>query len=344
MMFDGASAVGMFFVLSGFVLTHPHLAPAPDGHRPRSLFIPTFYLRRIARIWPPWFAAFVVSALARKYFFGAHTTIPPVSEWLHGFWHFKLSASSVLRQCVFQQHNSGQMLIPQDWSLGVELGGSALIPLFLFLVRRSVPGFVGFVIVLMIFHSTGYWYASIALGVWAAKYYHRVESSLRSLSVPLKWTVLSVGVLFYESRVVASHFWEWSDTLEQIVWCLGSIGCVLILAASLSSRRIQARLNLPPVLLLGKISYSVYLLQFILILCLVPPLVRQLNLAGIQQAPLLLPLALLIGVLSTVALSVLMYYAVERPSIELGRWLTKFIQGRMAKRPPMNIRDAGSRK
>ena len=236
------------------------------------------------------------------------------------------------------------MLIPQDWSLGVELRGSALIPLLLFLVRRSLPAFVGFVIVLMIFHSTGYWYASIALGVWAAKYYHRVESSLRSLSVPLKWTILCVGVLFYESRIAASYFWERSEALEEIVWCLGSIGCVLILAASLSSRRIQARLNLPPVLLLGKISYSVYLLQFILILCLMPPLVRQLNLAGMQQAPLLLPLTLIIGVLATGVLSVFMYYAVERPSIELGRWLTKFIQGHMVKTPSKTIHAAGSRK
>ena len=334
MMFDGTSAVTMFFVLSGFVLTHPYLAPAQPGHRPRDLYIPAFYLRRITRIWLPWFGAFALSAFAKRYFFRPWATAPPTTEWLGGFWHSGLPFSSVLRQCAFLLHDSHQLLIPQDWSLGVELKGSALIPLFLFLVRRHIPVLVGMVALLAIFHPSGQWYVSFALGVAAAKYYHRFQSPLRSLSFPWKCAVLAAGLLLYESRLAASWFSDGSRFPEKAVWCIESIGCVFILAATLTSRRIQARLHFPPVLLLGKISYSVYLLQFIVILCLLPPLVHQLNMAGIEQMPLLMALTVGVCVLATVALSVVMYYSVELPSVKLGHWLSKLLQGRLGKPPP----------
>jgi peptidoglycan/LPS O-acetylase OafA/YrhL len=56
----------MFFVLSGFVLSRPYVAAG--GEDPRPIFLPTFYLRRLTRIWLPWFAAFAVSAIARHFF------------------------------------------------------------------------------------------------------------------------------------------------------------------------------------------------------------------------------------------------------------------------------------
>jgi peptidoglycan/LPS O-acetylase OafA/YrhL len=64
---SGAEAVAMFFLLSGYVLSKPfvEIGPAPQ----RKIFLPTFYLRRFIRIWPPWFFAFTASILARKFLF-----------------------------------------------------------------------------------------------------------------------------------------------------------------------------------------------------------------------------------------------------------------------------------
>ena len=47
-MFDGRSAVTMFFVLSGFVLTLGHVS-----HSKRPLYLVPFYARRITRFWLP---------------------------------------------------------------------------------------------------------------------------------------------------------------------------------------------------------------------------------------------------------------------------------------------------
>ena len=135
-----------------------------------------------------------------------------------------------------------------------------------------------------------------------------------------------IEVPLYESRLAASHMWEVTGVIDKIVWCIASIGCVFILAASLSSNRIQSKLNLPIVVFLGKISFSVYLLQFIVILCFLPSFVQALNALTIHQASLLLPLTVGAGLLVTVGIAAITYWTIELPSVQLGRWLTKLIQ------------------
>jgi peptidoglycan/LPS O-acetylase OafA/YrhL len=335
MLVDGRSAVTMFFVLSGFVLAHPYLAPPEEGREVRQLFIPTFYLRRITRIWLPWAFAFGLSLLARRWFFSPVDTVPPISHWLTQFWHAPVSAASVFHQCFFGLHDATQLLLPQDWSLGVELRGSLLIPLFIILVRRSTLALAGLAGLILIFHPTGQYYLSFALGVWAAKYYHRAEL-LRTLGFGIKCLILGVGILLYQNRLLANHYWtneHFTGLIDKIVWCVTSVGCVLILMATLGSRRIQGKLHLPPVLLLGRVSFSVYLLQFIVILCFLPWLIRWLNTAGLHSPPLVMLTTVVLGALATIALAVGMYYAVEVPSMDLGRRLTKLVQRQWVKFP-----------
>lgn len=134
-LFSGKEAVAMFFVLSGYVLAKPYkeTGPAP----PRRIFLPTFYLRRFIRIWPPWFFAFIASIFAKKFLFFHPATEPAISKWLGNFWHAKLTAPDFFRQCLFVLDDWTRQLLNQDWSLGVELKGSALIPLFVICARRK---------------------------------------------------------------------------------------------------------------------------------------------------------------------------------------------------------------
>ena len=87
-----------------------------------------------------------------------------------------------------------------------------------------------------------------------------------------------------------------------------------------------------PLVFLGKISYSVYLLQFIIILCLLPPWLHFLNLAGLERTVWLLPLSLIGSVGMTVGLSALSYRYIEIPCIELGRRLSKKWQATFSKK------------
>jgi peptidoglycan/LPS O-acetylase OafA/YrhL len=100
----------------------------------------------------------------------------------------------------------------------------------------------------------------------------------------------------------------------------------------MSSRRIQLVLQLQPITFLGRISYSVYLLQFIVILCVLPAWVHLLNNIGMQRTCWLLPLTLAASVGVTVGLSAATYRLIEMPCIELGHWSSKTLQARLLKK------------
>jgi len=329
--FDGKAAVAMFFVLSGFVLSRPYLVTV-DGRPPRKVFLPTFYLRRITRIWLPWFFAFCASVVAQRFFFHTPATVPPVTAWFSGFWQAPLNWGNFFRQCIFVLHDGRAQLLNQDWSLGVELKGSALIPLFLLLVsgwRVVVMGLLG--LALMLVFKTGQYYVSFMVGVLIAKHMDLWVRQVRGLSGVGKFFLLMGGFILYETSHVGVDIFGLAK-YWRCLWVGTAAGCGLLLLACLSSRRIQGLLNHSLPVFLGRISYSVYLLQFIVILCVLPPLVRGLNLIGITQPFLLIPLTVAASVLVTIAASVFSFQFVEKPCIALGHKLTTVIQNRLQKK------------
>jgi peptidoglycan/LPS O-acetylase OafA/YrhL len=342
----------MFFVLSGYLLSRPYFISNQPNQLPRKLYPPTFYLRRFTRIWLPWFFAFCLSALAQAFLFRDWATAPVQSDWSRAFWHAPLTFENTLRQCVFMMHDPKVQLIMQDWSLGLELQVSILLPLFIFLgAIGSSWSLLAILILMVVFEPTGS-YCSFILGVLLAKHGDPVVQSLRPRPMSIKIGLLMLGIIFYEGP----HFCDWLqghllyESPHFGDWLRGHAGgglrhfdvgtyfsaatgpgCVLILLSSLSSRRIQAVLHLPPLIFLGRISYSVYLLQFIVILCLLPPWIHLLNSWGIHRTIWLFPLNFIASVSLTVGLSALNYQWIEKPCIELGHGLSKKIQERVGK-------------
>jgi peptidoglycan/LPS O-acetylase OafA/YrhL len=105
-----------------------------------------------------------------------------------------------------------------------------------------------------------------------------------------------------------------------------AFGCAAILISVFSSQTLQRTLNCKPVVFLGRISYSVYLLQFIIILCLLPPLVSLFNQCGLASPFVLFPLTLLASLAATIGAAALMYRFIELPVINFSHWLTRKIQ------------------
>lgn len=326
MAFDGRAAVAMFFVLSGFVLTRPYFVTMA-GLPPRKIFLPSFYLRRLTRIWLPWLAAFGLSAMAQITIFRPCPTVPPTNDWYGWFWQTPLTWGNFFRQCIYNLHAAGTLLLPQDWSLGVELKASAMLPVFIFLAHKLTPwSLFGVAALLVALLPTGHYYASFILGVLLAQQGDNILRWLQPKPFSIKLGLLLAGLALYETNhvgtVVLGH-----PEMVKYFWLGTSLGCALILLASMSSRRIQAALKWSPVMFLGRISYSVYLLQFIVILCLLPWLIHALNALGIQRTLCLLPLSLAGSISMTVVLSALNYRWVEMPCIDLGHRLSKKIQG-----------------
>ena len=327
---DGRAAVAMFFVLSGFVLARPYFVSG-TGTPSRAIYLPTFYLRRLTRIWLPWLFVFGLSALAQVTIFQQWPQSPATNEWFQGFWQTPLTWMSFLRQCVFLEHNAHVQLLVQDWSLGVELKASALLPLFIILARNwSAWSLLPVSALFLALLPTGHYYVSFIMGVLLAQHGDPIVQWLKPKPLAVKASLLLAGLVFYQSNHLGGNLLTHPAGLKGC-WLGTALGCALILLASLSSCRMQATLRLPALLFLGRISYSVYLLQFIVILCLMPPWICDLNKLGIYQTSWLLPLELIGSVGLTVGLSALTYRWVEIPCIDLGHWFSKAWQEKFLK-------------
>ncbi len=238
-----------------------------------------------------------------------------------------------MRQCAFLLHDANRQLLPQDWSLGVELKGSALIPLFLFLAHRQrvVLLFI-LAAILLVFVGTGHYYVSFIIGVLLAQY----GDSLGARFMPTKRSnrigILLIGLLLYHGYglIVGQLFGE-AELARKCGWTITGLGCAIILLSVFNSPTLQKLLNHKAAVWLGRISYSVYLIQFIVILCLLLPLVKILNGWGIHQPAIIMIFSLLVSVSVTVGCAALTYRYIEVPTINWGHRLTKKIQSRFQK-------------
>jgi peptidoglycan/LPS O-acetylase OafA/YrhL len=196
-----------------------------------------------------------------------------------------------------------------------------LLPFFIFLVKgRRAPGLLAVAVLLFIFIPSGINYDSFIIGVLLARFHDSPVGWLRKRSEYIRFGFFFASLLVYQTyQLLGTGNYSWIGT---------SLGSAMILVAGLSSRRLQAFLEKRPLVLLGKISYSVYLLQFITILCVLPAWLHFLNLLDLRQIYVLLPLTLFASVSVTILMSAIMYRYVEVPCISLGSWLSKKLNRR----------------
>lgn len=316
LLFDGRSAVTMFFVLSGFVLTFAHLS-----HAPKPFLMVPFYVRRFTRIWLPWFAFFLLSLIAKQWLWPSwpdgHLREGP---WLGGMWQGETILPDLLRQMVFQLHDSHRMLLSQDWSLGVELRASLLIPVFLMLARwrwwaLAIVG-LGFA---YFAHVTGFYLTSFAAGVLAAYWNARTDHFRRG------GALFIAGFVFYQVRWLSEVDGLQSCVKEREIWLLSTVGCTLILLGSLRCGMIRNFLEHRMFLYLGRVSYSLYLVQMIVLICLTPWIVAGLNRLNIQSIAWNQLLLLTVVSGACLLLAELGVRAIEVPCIHVGKVLTRWL-------------------
>jgi peptidoglycan/LPS O-acetylase OafA/YrhL len=173
--------------------------------------------------------------------------------------------------------------------------------------------------------------------VLLARYGECLLARLPSGRLAKSWLLL-LGLSLYQSHGWLVTRYPGVHTAGKCGWIATSIGCGLVLLAVFSSRSLQAVLNARPLVFLGRISYSVYLVQFIVILCCLPLVVRLGNAAG-WPIPVLFAAAVVAGVAGTVGLSAVTYRIMEVPAINLGHDLTRRLQARLKKETPAPAKD-----
>jgi peptidoglycan/LPS O-acetylase OafA/YrhL len=296
-------AVMLFFVLSGFVLSVPWI----HGRPPRLI---DFMVRRVLRLWPPIVVTVLASAALFK-LIGSHAPYWGLS------WREPVTIDLMTR-CLFLtgQHSGCNALDIPLWSLVYEARISLLFPVLVALTLRVRPG------ILCLAQLIG---SAVELLFWMEgreAWLPQTPDGLLQGGIATSHYAL----LFAMGIVLAAH----SERIFAVVgrrtgaWLAAAIvlmalpsdsangfGAALLIATVVSSGTRSRFLRWPPLRWLGRVSYSLYLIHW-------PLLLAVFYWFGGPLAPSGLALVLIASGLA----ADLMYRTVERPSIRLGHRLT----------------------
>jgi peptidoglycan/LPS O-acetylase OafA/YrhL len=335
---DASAAVGLFFVLSGIVLSLRFFQlpgePVIAGY-------PSFAISRILRLWVPFAAATILSFAFSGFAANRWQTTPPPTAWAEHWWPAPFTFIDVLNGLNLFRFRDFD-LIPQGWTLCYEMIFSLLIPAAILLGRRSsialavlaifvykiasVSAFskVQGVSVVFCLHFTA--------GLMIAK--HRADLLGWARKIPaVPWILLIPGALFYNWRFL-NHA-PWRDQLTYStnrIWIISGFGAAIVLSAAMTSPRLQKILGHRALSHIGRFSYGIYLLHMFVLLILTPRFLKLLP----ANMPIL---NWWVGLAATIAASILLAapfcWVIEKPSIRAGKIIAKFVwfQGSIVSRP-----------
>ncbi|MFD5173909.1 acyltransferase family protein, partial [Bacillus mycoides] len=281
-LWQGHSAVIIFFVLSGFVLSLPFYKGTEFNYL-------KYLIKRVCRIYIPYI---VILFIAIGIKLGIHSkigTIPGLVQW--GSWNIEVSFNRVMDHILFLREFNPDAFIMVIWSLVHEMRISIVFPLIIFLLLRvnwkvsigiamflSVIGYLLMKNIPSEFNmpvSTNYFitlhYSSMfIIGALLAKNREYLVSKIINLKV--KYLLLPLGLLFFSypripfmllSKLIGEIDYELYLIIIDWYICFGA---VLIILSALSSKLFSKLLLIKPVQFIGEISYSLYLVHPIVLL------------------------------------------------------------------------------
>lgn len=317
---DGTAAVSMFFVLSGLVLSLKYFRSglAPDTAQ---LNLMGFTLNRFIRIWFPYMVTLIVSALLYHWLVNtpALVTALPASDWMTTMWRgHELSMQVFLKEAFLPLLPDNIILIPQAWTLRIELVLSLLLPVGMLLIQRSNVWLIFFSVFMVSFLGMPIFLMHFLLGLFLAKYYQQISKYINQ-AYGRRLAMLCVGLLFYTAAGNPFSFFN-----ETGLWLLTGLGAGMVLMFIMSSTQAQRWLAQPGLRQLGQVSYSVYLLHMLILMCLTPFVIKGLQ-PFIHNHLALWLAAWMITVAVSLSVALLSFYAIERPCIEQGKRLSRLL-------------------
>lgn len=320
----GQFSVILFFVLSGFVLALPRLSGTQLAYGP-------FIVRRICRLYIPFAFAVLVSALLCALLSGVST--PNVSAWLLQQWAapptLGLIASHLLMTGI---HEEAVRLDGPIWSLIVEMRMSLIFPLLVMFAARFRWLGVGLALGLALICAkaraslgetslltadsllgaalfTGYYVLMFLLGITLALQQNNIKSIFVFIS---KSTHLFITAAFVIIFLILTYIVPPYD-LKNVKDVFFSAFAAYIIAAVISYPSLHKSLSASPLLWLGDMSYSLYLIHLPVLMALVYVFSPHMSLRVILCCA--APVMMLAGHVTHVA--------IEQPSIRLGRALVR---------------------
>lgn len=304
----GCLGVDMFFAISGFLICGKLLN---ELNQTQTISLKRFYLRRFFRIMPPLWTYLAVLAILT------------LAGWISvNNWEFGSSLFFVRNYLPTYRHEVLGQYTAHFWSLAVEEHFYLLVPVAMFCFGRKLRRFAWCILLaalcvfvwrsidvvhpwLMPFgasanEKTDTRIDALLWGCLAALVYPKIACWLKSRSWRNVWLPLAVVL----AGAVRLHI-PGITLLEAV-----SFPALLMSTASFPDSVVSRILEWPLLRWIGRLSYSLYIWQQLVIF---PAVVPHSPISAIQQVPLNLALLFVVASAS--------YYFIEKPAIRLGRRL-----------------------
>lgn len=318
--FNGATAVDFFFVLSGFVLSYKYLVLR------RNLDVGKFYLNRFFRLWPAFFITLVLIVL---YLTWEHKnlqaqTLIDVFFYNEGGWWKEIL---LVRPVAYVYYVPG-------WTLCIELIMSLFVPFAIIIALNNKKG-IWWLCVFLFLGAAGFFKAHAVFinhftyGVLAATYFTAIqgEGCKKLFFYRCRYLLLPVGLILFSLRPI-EKMWGlpgWFDTYlvrfaGYELYDFTGVGSLILLVYILQSTRLQRILNASVFRFIGKISYGLYLVHWLIVMMIFTHYERLISYFPNEKTA--FPVLLLVYIAITVLLALVLYKVVELPFIKKGKKIT----------------------
>lgn len=314
-LYNGHFPVLIFFVLSGYVLTLPYYeSQNADFLLKRRL------IGRYLRLNLPIMASIGFAWLLYKLGLISTNLAAQTSgsiNWLASFYPANMTYTDAAREAVFDSILFGNSkFIPPLWTLRVEFIGSIYILLFyIFKPTRHtlIPIIAAGVLLYLVHTDQSIYYFSI----FAGSLLHHVRLTHRSQVV-----CFAAGVYLGAYQHFRSMYgFLPSPEIWDIKTFYNTIGAIAVCASVLSGFA-QRLLNLPLVQFFGKISFSIYLIHF-LVLCSLSTAFY----TNFPQTPPYIVAGLFLYLLVCISIAWVFERLIDRPAVSLSRRFSEYVCG-----------------
>ncbi|WP_338778800.1 acyltransferase [Metabacillus sp. FJAT-52054] len=280
----GGEAVLLFFILSGFVLTLPFTNKSNDI----SYF--EYIKKRFCRIYIPYILIMLFSIML-MFLLANYNGIDSLSPAFNNRWQHQITVGSIISYLFmigYDQTNVNGVV----WSLDHEMRISLIFPFLVLLLLKSawLRNFLYLTIVCLTLKfgllglslfiknaflsafiyslsNTSYYTILFLIGALFAKNRKEICAIFISLKTTLKWGIGLLGFIFlnfkwifYGLSAYKSNF-VFFNMISILNDFMAVLGVILLMLVVLCSIKVDKFLNKKPLLWLGKISYSLYLVH-----------------------------------------------------------------------------------
>lgn len=263
----GNFSVCIFFVLSGYVLTQKFFKTKENS------IIISSAVRRYLRLFVPVFAAVMLSYLlasAGLYRYYVETMMVSAGSNYRHYWTFTPDILEAIKQAVWTSFFVGGTIHynPVLWTMTIEFYGSMLVFTMALLFGTLRNRWTFYLAAALI--SINFYYLAFVIGMIFADLFNSKKPMFKTDNKIILFLILIFGLFlgsYPVSPLTNNSLYAFLDIglFEAPKVTYHVIGAGMIMYVLLNSRDLQNVFSSPVPLFLGKISYSLYLVHFLVI-------------------------------------------------------------------------------